>query len=296
LLGCFDVDDELRALLMKHRGQGFEAALGELQAQAHRAGRPTAQMQKMQAALTEMFDNMTNGYVDIAFDPSNLVDASVRRFLAQFDAIFTLNQDTLLEAHYLNPGLVMLTDRWDGWIIPGMRPIVGHPTTPDRPALTLWQPDGQAPAIPARHQPYIKLHGSYNWRTENGQDMLIMGSEKSAAIAASPVLTFGMDTFKRYVSRPETRVMVIGYSFQDDHINKTLMFGAKAPGFRLFVVDPRGLDALDPPEPRRPVKIATEIAQALLPKVRGCSHRALMTTFSGDAVERSYLYRFLTQL
>ena len=58
----------------------------------------------MNAGTTFEFEN------DLAF--------SIKKFLERFDAIFTLNQDLLLETHY-HPTLV--SAKWSGVTIPGMQ-------------------------------------------------------------------------------------------------------------------------------------------------------------------------------
>jgi len=62
-------------------------------------------------ALVAMFDAMNQGLSAATFewqtDPSRVdtVSMYVRRFLARFDYIFTLNPVLLLESHYLGIGI-----------------------------------------------------------------------------------------------------------------------------------------------------------------------------------------------
>jgi hypothetical protein len=47
---------------------------------------------------------------------------SIQKFLVRFDAIFTLNQDLLIEVHYNNQNVVLWQGtRWQGYELPGMR-------------------------------------------------------------------------------------------------------------------------------------------------------------------------------
>jgi len=58
-----------------------------------------------------MFSHMDKAFVDVPFEfQNNDTEFMARTFLTRFDAIFSLNQDLLLERHYLaNPGP---TGRW----------------------------------------------------------------------------------------------------------------------------------------------------------------------------------------
>jgi hypothetical protein len=95
-----------------------------------------------------------------------------------------------------------------------------------------------------RKQPYFKLHGSSNWRTEDGLSLLIMGGNKSADIAASALLSWYQQELRNALREPGARLMVVGYGFADTHINKDIREGASA-GMKLFVIDPNGVDAID---------------------------------------------------
>jgi hypothetical protein len=54
---------------------------------------------------------------------------SVKAFLARFDAIFSLNQDLLLENGYCAQAEPpqAFGSRWTGYAVPGMRPRVPNP-------------------------------------------------------------------------------------------------------------------------------------------------------------------------
>src|SRR4029453_5800770 len=53
----------------------------------------------LQDAITSVFDRMNNQFEGRQFEFSNDVAHSIQKFLVRFDAIFTLNQDLLLEIH-----------------------------------------------------------------------------------------------------------------------------------------------------------------------------------------------------
>jgi hypothetical protein len=115
----------------------------------------------MEAALRNMFQDMNaafakRGRLDFGNDSQS---GSVTSFLRRFDAIFTLNQDTLLERHYLNNVAVLAVDRhWQGHVF---REWKEWETLAIRGAC-VWQPAPHIREIPYGFQPYLKLHGSSN--------------------------------------------------------------------------------------------------------------------------------------
>ena len=193
LLSCPQVDGDIRDLLWTHRRKGgFEDALAHLQDEFERRrdARTEQRLARLQDAISQMFADMDKAFASIAnFEPQNDIAYMVRSFLVRFDAIFTLNQDLLMERHYLD-GNVALSSyrRWNDWQIPGMRPTP-TPGLPD-PGATRWAPlDPSTFAINSNVQPYFKLHGSTNWFDgSSGRPMLVMGGAKAATIQRHAIL------------------------------------------------------------------------------------------------------------
>jgi len=167
LLGCSPVDEGLRHLLWSYKRRGgFEGALAQLQADfaQRRDAASEERLTKMQNAIMQMFADMDKAFGAISsFEPQNESRYLVRSLLARFDAIFTLNQDLLLERHYLNQNVALSSYRkWNGWEIPGMRAVSGDGS--QDPAGATWSPmEPQNFVVNGNLQPYFKLHGSSNW-------------------------------------------------------------------------------------------------------------------------------------
>ena len=121
--------------------------------------------------------------------------------------------------------------------------------------------------------------------------MLVIGSAKVAAINRLAVLRWYWEQFLHYLSLPDTRLVVIGYGFADDHINKAILDAAARGLLQMFVVHPQGRGILvrqsgasiPPPEPLRDD----------IPSL-GESTRLLSSTFLDDELERDLLYRVIT--
>ena len=72
----------------------------------------------------------------------------------------------------------------------------------------------------------IKLHGSINWRTLEGQGkrrLLVFGSQKSKTLKRWPLLSANFNLLKHTLaSNWVSQVWIVGYGFGDSHINEAL--------------------------------------------------------------------------
>ena len=296
LIGSPEIDDHIRHLLWKHKsmGGGFEEALAELQqAYTHsKNDRTRKPLADLQAAIVGMFNYMNLAFDGIQFEPQkqqNFVkEHLIGTFLARFDAIFTLNQDLLLERHYLNdpdfwavstPRMVEMERRANAGDKAVQHDLPGRLGSHSRPGA-------RASARPTRRicgnsrdaQPYYKLHGSTNWI--GGVDvqprLLIMGGNKAVEINQYPLLAWYHKQFDEYLAR-STRLMVIGYSFSDMHINRAILKAA-AKGDAAPVHNRSA--GRGHPQQARPVGMfsAQTDLMALTPYIIGASRRPLLTT------------------
>jgi hypothetical protein len=212
--------------------------------------------------------------------------ATVRDFLCRFDAIFSLNQDTLLEQKYQpSDFLEGSRGRWFGFQSPGLleENIAGQPYA--RPGI--FRPADPPFTLKERVQPYFKLHGSSNWRALNGSTILIMGQNKGFEIDNSPLLNWYRDQFREMLGQTGAHLMVIGYSFRDDHINQIIVKAAQK-GLKLFIIDARGVDVIDPESKNKPGGLKHLLQDSII----GASRRYLLPTISTDPVEFKKILRF----
>lgn len=301
LLGDPEIDSSLRDLLWRHRRTGgFERALGELQDEHQRSPNAAtrSRLQQMEDALSSMFTAMQVGFESVRFEFSENRDNYVASFLTRFDAIFTLNQDLLLERHYLLHGQLRNGyRRWNGFHIFGVRPqntemtdMIGAPWQKNTAIMV----PGGHPTIQDGLQPYVKLHGSSNWRGANDARILVMGAHKRARIDHFSVLGNCYRVFEQYLSSGPVRIMVIGYSFGDDHINDTLLSAATTGRVKMFIIDTIGTDVIDK---NRTATIYSpdRLISGLGPHVIGASRRTLREIFGSDHVEHAKVIRFFQE-
>jgi SIR2-like domain len=301
LLGCQEVNasDSVRELLWRCQktGSGFEGALAELQEAVRIEPERRPELQALETSVSGMFNEMNRGFSRMNIDDNGPQSKSIRKFLTLFGAVFTLNQDSLLENQYLHPVNLAPQTHRQGWLgveLPGMR-------MPDQnyylsggsglPWTGQWvpSPSGEFRIEPST-QPYFKLHGSANWQDGNGGSMLIMGGNKAREIGLSPVLQWYQEQFDEHLSRGDSRLMVIGYGFRDQHINDAIKRAVLQNNLKLFIVAPDGASQAE-----RVRDLDPALEEVFKMGVIGASRRPLRETFgSNGSVEFSKLFRFLS--
>jgi hypothetical protein len=281
LLSDPDIDDRTRDLLFDSRG-AFETVLADLQASTDAGDK--RRHDALITSVVGIFNGMNQTFMQTQFEFENppSLQHSLASFLSRFHAIFTLNQDALIELHY-NP-VLGLPMNWAGFRLPGMRYMQPfQPSGAIQDKFAVMEPNPTDRAFSAGVQPYVKLHGSVNWVESNaGSRILIMGGMKAVSIGRFPILTWYHEEFRRMLLRPDARLMVIGYGFGDAHINDAIADGLRA-GLKIFVVDPYALDV---------IKKDARIDGAPRRQIIGISNRALTVTFGGDRYGHAELSKF----
>jgi hypothetical protein len=126
---------------------------------------------------------------------------------------------------------------------------------------------------------------------------MIVGGNKAAAITRYPLLQFYYDTFRQMLARGDSRLMVIGYGFGDDHINDCIREAVQKSNLKLFIVDLVGIDLLDSrrlatgsiPQPFEESRLLFDLHLAII----GASRRPLRPIIEErDLVEHKKLMKF----
>lgn len=293
LVQQFGNDPYIRQLLTDH-GRNFENALSQIQREYLATPSATVakdRLDKLQSAIIRMFDTLNSIFensTNIEF--SNDRQFSMREYLTRFRAIFNLNQDLFLELQYVPSVFPSPPSKWNGVEHPGLRPIV------DPSIIGIgdkhkrrWMPDSPPFTLHPNFQPHIKLHGSSNWFTSDGDRLLVMGGNKDFMIRKHELLLWYYNTFRWSLTQPDTKLMVIGYSFSDQHINDLLIEAAKNGSLKgIFVVDPEGRAILNPTR-HLPLRMHSELED--IPNL-GSSTRLLSATFAGDQFEHQKFISF----
>jgi len=88
---------------------------------------------------------------------------------------------------------------------------------------------------------YIKLHGSYGWLSSNHEHAMAIGYNKFEYIQKEPLLFCYYQKFQAVINEGNKRLLIIGYSFRDEHINRILQDGVMNHGLRLYIINPLDL-------------------------------------------------------
>ena len=301
LIGLPDIrgDEYLRGLLWANRNNGgFENALAEVQAAYARDPRRYADpMRRLQGAVSTVFNGMNQAFfVRPTMEFQQYQERMLRTFLFRFDAIFTLNQDVLLEHHYFRHVDLPAVRNWNGAQLPGMRRIPNQEYVHD----PSWGKDIWVPLDPAqfhvepRSQPCFKLHGSSNWRDAQGGQLFVIGGDKSRAIQSHAVLAWSFNKFREYIAGPNAKLMVIGYGFRDSHVNEVIIEAVENRGLQFFVIDRLGSDVVRHANPSfgGAIYAPDALDDAFRRGLIGASQRGLSETFGDDLVSHTNVMQF----
>lgn len=251
--------DALREVFAKRMGH-FEDALSDARMAVAAGKVSSADVKLLEKEIVEIFArqestmlsnfeciNASNVEDFLSFfgrGPMDLYGRSGSKFNTGY--IFTLNQDLLVER--------LVTQRRAGFtpVSPGIgpfssqRPLQRGPVDSEHRSLRdtrLVLPTSDLTL--AGNLNYIKLHGSYEWRSGGGDNLMVVGGGKKNQIGKFPLLSQYLEVFKEVCSRKDLRLMIIGYGFGDDHINEILAKGARDNDLKIFLIDPRSPQDID---------------------------------------------------
>jgi hypothetical protein len=186
-------------------------------------------------------DSIVRAYNFTTGAPYPIDSHKVQKLIARFSGtthepgfFFTLNQDLLVERKYYNgprPSLPGIQHRQDwfssfDWPLRDADRCVLPPAV--APVPTLFAGSGFF---------YVKLHGSANWSTPDGQRTMVIGRAKDAQITSVELISRYLDAFKSVLCGGRRRLLCIGYGFADPHINDVIADGVRS-GLGIFVLSP----------------------------------------------------------
>ena len=237
LLGCKEIQQNtlLKALLWRslENKTGFENVLAILNQEFKTT--PSIenknQLKSIENCIIEMFKEMNEGFSkDLNWDENHDL---TRNFLTRFDGIFSLNQDLLLEHHYISDNIMLInhgSKKWLGASLPGVERIAVHD---ENPSAILKPTSKEFFTIAPNHQPIIKLHGSSNWVSGDQKRVLILGGDKIKQLSNFELLNWYYQLFSDHLCQG-SKLMIIGYGFQDEHINQAIQNGIEN-GLKILV-------------------------------------------------------------
>lgn len=94
---------------------------------------------------------------------------------------------------------------------------------------------------------YIKLHGSCKWvfSFAQNQQAMAVGIKKLDLIEKEPLLRIYSAKLRSTIEEGEKKLMIIGYGFKDEDINRILIEGVEKHGLRLYILNPNNITAFE---------------------------------------------------
>lgn len=145
--------------------------------------------------------------------------------------VFTLNQDIFMERQHFS---------WNSLAMPRLlhTPIwdferENFVKTPDEENLDFIQDLSTYGNLL-----YVKLHGSYGWLSSSGENQMVIGGEKLEYINKEPLLKWYFNIFKKVIEQDNKKIVIIGYGFNDSHINDIFVEGAEKHNLKFYIINP----------------------------------------------------------
>ena len=154
--------------------------------------------------------------------------------------IFTLNQDLFFERLYSNthlsiPGIEKNSEWFNSYF---GKELADYCQLPNEGALNRIKSD----MLQNGNFFLIKLHGSCNWKSSDGTENIVIGKGKKEQIQKEPLLRYYSEVFKKALSHGQRRLLIIGYGFGDEHINRILAEAVRDYKLKIYIIstDPPG--------------------------------------------------------
>src|SRR5262249_36904133 len=86
---------------------------------------------------------------------------------------------------------------------------------------------------------YVKLHGSQDWLSYGGERQMVLGRGKEGKIGQEPLLKRYLELLHEVLTAGERDLLVIGYGFGDEHINRIIAEAVRDHALKLYILSPR---------------------------------------------------------
>lgn len=192
----------------------------------------------LKVAIVQSYENMDSNITHY-LNEANL--GYFFNFLASGAGVsshFTLNQDLLMERVFRRQPLGLATLKYKDYLDKIQSGMIDSSISVNLPG------DSFINEFKANHLDsigdliYVKLHGSSGWLSSTGSDVIVIGNDKPKDITAEPLLRWYFDLFTEAINVKNSKILIIGYSFRDKHINKELERAVKNSGLRIYILSP----------------------------------------------------------
>lgn len=195
---------------------------------------------------------ITNGYL---YGPEVCIDSKALEYFIRDLAggqkekgfFFTLNQDISIERYFRTAVITPCIERineLDGSLKQVFFKNSWFRKVPDEEELVKRKLDKEGKWKNEKVY-YIKLHGSFNWKGSEDNEIMVIGTSKLEDIEKEPILKWYLEMFKCVLSMPNRRLLIIGYGFRDKHINDVIVNSINQYGLKLHINYPKDRTAFE---------------------------------------------------
>lgn len=196
----------------------------------------------------EMLDDIAQNYIPATDSSKSAILYGVKKIIdrlswkqGQINFFFTLNQDLFVERLISGTNIPITTPYMPRFFIPNSiysRLPINDADFKTVPAQDKLDTTKHATTLSPDEFHYIKLHGSFGWKASDGSNKLVIGRNKENQISNEPLLSWYFDLFKQVLFQREMELLIIGYGFRDDHINKVIVEAIEQHGLKLYILSP----------------------------------------------------------
>lgn len=190
-------------------------------------------------------DDMLGQYTSNRDDPYQINFHGVRELLGLFSGSnneaglhFTLNQDLFMERHLGRSALGLGLNQYKEYIESISAKRINSNVSVQLPEQAFIDEFEEKHLSSSGDLFYIKLHGSLGWYSASGATKMVLGNNKLADILKEPLLKWYLSIFKEALFRDGVKLFILGYGFNDSHINKSIAKAIKDHGLKVYMISP----------------------------------------------------------
>jgi hypothetical protein len=203
-------------------------------------------------AVAVAYEKLDSIVKDWGFRPDNPYPVNIYKVQELIDLFsrvnkkgffFTVNQDLFIERHYYNGQrpLVSGIQYKQEWFSSIFNMPLKQGDYSQLPTKTYIEANKDI-ILSNSNFFYIKLHGSQNWVSSSGIQRIVIGRGKAKKLQEEPLLSWYFEIFKDVVLQQNRSLLIIGYGFRDNHINKIISEAVEKYDLRIYVISPKTIE------------------------------------------------------
>ncbi len=223
----------------------FETIYSEVINSQNYTGKQKQEFQDVIKKAYADMDKMLSQYVFTGSDPYGVNTYGVNKLLGSFTGSsgetglhFTLNQDLFMERQTKRQPLGLATLKYKDYLDQIQTGKIETERTVQLPDRAFLEDFKKNNLNSTGDLLYIKLHGSFGWGSVHGGDQMVLGTNKYEDIVKEPLLAWYFELLEKALYRSGVTMLVIGYGFKDEHINKILAKAINEHGLQLYIISP----------------------------------------------------------